>query len=127
MPGFPGGFGKAHEVSFRSAGIRIAATNETDAHDFRCVSGVDVAKCVPLSTSTSDFANHKLLYATSARIGGSGLDAVAHETLRAVAAAGMDWQALAFDQRAPDLDGGRAKDRIAQLDDGQDGHRVSRR
>lgn len=66
-----------------------------------------VAKCAPLSTSAPDFANLKLLYATSARIGGSGLDAVAHETLRAVAAARMDWKALAFDQRAPDLDATR--------------------
>jgi len=60
-----------------------------------------------LSTSTPDFANLKLLYATSARLGGSGLDAVAHETLRAISAAGMDWKALAFDQRAPDLDANR--------------------
>jgi glycosyltransferase involved in cell wall biosynthesis len=50
-----------------------------------------------------------LLYATSAHLGGSGLDAVAHETLRAVAEAGLDWQALAFDNRAPDLDEARIR------------------
>lgn len=65
---------------------------------------MSVAKCAPLSTSAPDFANLKLLYATSARIGGSGLDAVAHETLRTIAAARMDWKAIAFDQRTPDLD-----------------------
>lgn len=109
MPCFPGRLGETHEVGFRSAGIRIAATNETDAHDFRCVSSEGVAKCASLSTSTPHFANHKLLYATSARIGGSGLDAVAHETLRTMAAAGMDWKALAFDQRAPDLEATRVR------------------
>lgn len=44
-----------------------------------------------------------MLYATSARIGGSGLDSVAHESLRAAEAAGMDWRAVAFDLRAGDL------------------------
>lgn len=63
----------------------------------------------PLSASASDFANLKLLYATSARIGGSGLDAVAHETLRVVAAARMDWKAVAFDQRAADLEAARTR------------------
>jgi len=45
-----------------------------------------------------DFSPH-LLYATSARIGGPGLDAVAHESLRAAESAGLDWRALAFDLR----------------------------
>jgi glycosyltransferase involved in cell wall biosynthesis len=40
-----------------------------------------------------------LLYATSARIGGSGLDAVALESLRAAHRAGMLRKALAFDDR----------------------------
>jgi glycosyltransferase involved in cell wall biosynthesis len=40
-----------------------------------------------------------LLYATSSRIGGPGLDAVALESLRAAERAGIDWQALAFDDR----------------------------
>jgi glycosyltransferase involved in cell wall biosynthesis len=62
-----------------------------------------------LSTPATDLANTKLLYATSARIGGSGLDAVAHESLRAVQEARMDWQALAFDRRAPDLSARRIR------------------
>ncbi len=41
-----------------------------------------------------------ILYATSARIGGSGLDAVALESLRGLEAAGLDWHALAFDNRS---------------------------
>lgn len=41
-----------------------------------------------------------ILYATSARIGGSGLDAVALESLRTLDAAGLDWRALAFDNRS---------------------------
>lgn len=41
-----------------------------------------------------------ILYATSARIGGPGLDAVALETLRALHAARQDWRALAFDNRS---------------------------
>jgi glycosyltransferase involved in cell wall biosynthesis len=41
-----------------------------------------------------------ILYATSARVGGSGLDAVALESLRAMEAAGLDWRALAFDNRS---------------------------
>ncbi|MEQ1861425.1 MAG: hypothetical protein ABMA13_15995, partial [Chthoniobacteraceae bacterium] len=62
-----------------------------------------------MSTPAPDFANLNLLYATSARVGGSGLDAVAHESLRAIAAAGMDWKAVAFDQRADDLDSTRIR------------------
>ncbi len=46
-----------------------------------------------------------ILYATSARIGGSGLDAVALESLRTLQAAGRPWQALAFDNRS-ELPGG---------------------
>jgi glycosyltransferase involved in cell wall biosynthesis len=41
-----------------------------------------------------------ILYATSARIGGSGLDAVALESLRALESAGLDWRALAFENRS---------------------------
>lgn len=41
-----------------------------------------------------------ILYATSARIGGSGLDAVALESLRALEEARWEWHALAFDQRS---------------------------
>jgi glycosyltransferase involved in cell wall biosynthesis len=41
-----------------------------------------------------------ILYATSARIGGSGLDAVALESLRALENAGLDWRALAFENRS---------------------------
>ncbi len=41
-----------------------------------------------------------ILYATSARIGGSGLDAVALETLRALEAERLPWQALAFENRS---------------------------
>src|SRR6185369_5324932 len=44
--------------------------------------------------------NAPILYATSARIGGSGLDAVALESLRALEEAGWPWQALAFDNRS---------------------------
>jgi hypothetical protein len=51
-----------------------------------------------LSKTEPDLANIKLLYATSARIGG-GLDAVAAETLRGVEASKMDWRALAFESR----------------------------
>lgn len=56
-----------------------------------------------------EIRNPKLLYATSARIGGSGLDAVAQETLRAVQAAEMDWQAYAFENRTPDLEAARVQ------------------
>ena len=45
---------------------------------------------------------HRILYTTSARIGGVGLDAVAHETLR-----GIQHQlglAIAYANRAPDID-----------------------
>jgi glycosyltransferase involved in cell wall biosynthesis len=41
-----------------------------------------------------------ILYATSARIGGSGLDAVALESLRALEGAGLDWRALGFANRS---------------------------
>ncbi len=40
-----------------------------------------------------------ILYTTSARIGGAGLDAVALESLRALEQAGLDWHALAFENR----------------------------
>lgn len=41
-----------------------------------------------------------ILYATSARIGGAGLDAVALESLRALEAAGRSWHALAYENRS---------------------------
>ena len=41
-----------------------------------------------------------ILYATSARIGGAGLDAVALESLRALEGASLDWRALAFENRS---------------------------
>lgn len=44
-----------------------------------------------------------MLYATSARLGGSGLDAVALESLRAAHRAGMLRRALAFDDRQQDI------------------------
>lgn len=45
----------------------------------------------------------RILYATSARLGGSGLDAVAAETVRAAHKAGMLGRALAFENRLEDL------------------------
>lgn len=56
-----------------------------------------------MSKTEPSLANTKLLYATSARIGGSGLDAVAAESLRGAEAARMDWRAIAFEGRAGDL------------------------
>ena len=41
-----------------------------------------------------------ILYATSARIGGPGLDAVAAESLRALEEAQLDWRALSFENRS---------------------------
>src|SRR4030095_9255318 len=62
-----------------------------------------------LSETESDLASIKLLYATSARIGGSGLDAVAAESLRGAEEAKMDWRAIAFDRHAADLSPGRVR------------------
>jgi glycosyltransferase involved in cell wall biosynthesis len=62
-----------------------------------------------LSKTEPDLANIKLLYATSARIGGSGLDAVAAESLRGVHAVQIDWRALAFEHRATDLPAERVR------------------
>ena len=47
--------------------------------------------------------NPKLLYATSARLGGSGLDAVAAETVRVAQRAGVLGRAIAFENRLEDL------------------------
>ena len=47
-----------------------------------------------------------VLYATSARIGGSGLDAVALESLRGIHEAGCLGKALAFDNRQDDVPAG---------------------
>ena len=52
-----------------------------------------------------------LLYATSARIGGSGLDAVAQESLRAAERAGVLGKALAFENRQDEI----PAERIASL------------
>jgi glycosyltransferase involved in cell wall biosynthesis len=41
-----------------------------------------------------------ILYTTSARVGGSGLDAVAAQTLRALEKAQLDWHALALETRS---------------------------
>ncbi len=49
---------------------------------------------------------HQLLYATSARIGGSGLDAVALESLRAAYRHGCLKRALAFDNRQSEIPAG---------------------
>ena len=57
-----------------------------------------------------DLPRH-LLYATSARIGGPGLDAVAHESLRAANEAGCLGKALAFGNRQGDI----AADKIHTL------------
>jgi glycosyltransferase involved in cell wall biosynthesis len=46
---------------------------------------------------------HHLLYATSARLGGSGLDAVALESLRAPHRAGVPLRALTFDNRQSEI------------------------
>jgi glycosyltransferase involved in cell wall biosynthesis len=62
-----------------------------------------------LSKTDPALANTKLLYATSARIGGSGLDAVAAESLRGAEAAQMDWRAIAFEGRVSDLPGRRIR------------------
>jgi glycosyltransferase involved in cell wall biosynthesis len=51
----------------------------------------------------TEIENPKLLYATSARLGGSGLDAVAAETVRAAQAAGVLARAIAFENRLGDL------------------------
>lgn len=56
-----------------------------------------------MSKTDPALASTKLLYATSARIGGSGLDAVAAESLRGAELAKMDWRAIAFEGRAADL------------------------
>jgi glycosyltransferase involved in cell wall biosynthesis len=61
------------------------------------------------SSVTSEFQNLKseipksLLYATSARLGGSGLDAVALESLRAAHRAGVLRRALTFDNRQQEI------------------------
>ena len=47
--------------------------------------------------------NPKLLYATSARLGGSGLDAVAAETVRVGQGAGVLGRAIAFENRLDEL------------------------
>ena len=51
----------------------------------------------------TEIENPKLLYATSARLGGSGLDAVAAETVRAAQKAGLLGKAIAFENRLDDL------------------------
>jgi glycosyltransferase involved in cell wall biosynthesis len=51
----------------------------------------------------SEICDLNLLYATSARLGGSGLDAVAAETVRAAQRARVLGRALAFENRLPDL------------------------
>lgn len=45
----------------------------------------------------------RIFYSTSARIGGSGLDAVAHESLRAAVREGILGGALAFENRTQDI------------------------
>jgi len=53
--------------------------------------------------------NARLLYATSARLGGSGLDAVALESLRAAHRAGVLGKALAFDNRQSEIPSARIR------------------
>jgi glycosyltransferase involved in cell wall biosynthesis len=62
-----------------------------------------------LSETESDLASIKLLYATSARLGGSGLDAVAAESLRAAELSKMDWRAISFDRQATGLPAARVR------------------
>lgn len=56
-----------------------------------------------MQNAKSEMLNASLLYATSARIGGSGLDAVAFESLRAAQRAGVLGRALAFDNRQAEI------------------------
>lgn len=51
----------------------------------------------------SEIRNPKLLYATSARLGGAGLDAVARETVRVAHADGWLGRALTFENRQQDV------------------------
>lgn len=53
--------------------------------------------------ANSEMLNPKLLYATSARLGGSGLDAVALESLRASERAGLLGRALTFENRQSEI------------------------
>lgn len=53
--------------------------------------------------------NARLLYATSARLGGSGLDAVALESLRAAHRAGVLEKALTFDNRQSEIPAARIR------------------
>lgn len=55
----------------------------------------------------SEIENPNLLYATSARLGGSGLDAVAAETVRTALRAGVLGRAIAFENRLEDLPAGQ--------------------
>jgi glycosyltransferase involved in cell wall biosynthesis len=70
---------------------------------------------VPHLTSKNEIPNVKstprrrLFYATSARLGGSGLDAVALESLRAAESAGILGGALAFDNRQTEISAGRIR------------------
>ena len=54
-------------------------------------------------TSFSSLQNLRLLYATSARIGGSGLDSVAFESLRGANRAGILQRAIAFANRQSEI------------------------
>ena len=57
----------------------------------------------PLLIAKCQMPNPKLLYATSARLGGSGLDAVAAETVRVAQRTGVLVRAIAFENRLDDL------------------------
>lgn len=57
----------------------------------------------PFFPLNSEICDLNLLYATSARIGGSGLDAVAAETVRAAQKAGVLGHAIAFENRITEL------------------------
>lgn len=117
MPRRAGTIREAPEIRLRATSGGVAATDESEFHAVRVVDGVNVS-CPRQRAPTLALADlnavlwsrpvsalpRQLLYATSARIGGSGLDAVALESLRAVEQAGIDWRALAYDdQRRAEL------------------------
>ena len=117
----PGRLGKATQINLRPSGIRVSAPNHSNLHDLRfCVFDFGLrcivrSRFVPHLTPKTEIPNLKstlprrLLYATSARLGGAGLDAVALESLRAGADAGILGDALAFDNRQTEIPAARIR------------------
>jgi glycosyltransferase involved in cell wall biosynthesis len=96
---------KAFQISFRASRFGKTAPDQTHSHCavlWRDAELVEASHLHKLAAVDSGLPKN-VLYATSARIGGNGLDAVAYETLLGYHRAGILGKAIAYQNRQSEI------------------------